>query len=116
MIKVPATLWNLLEKLGVEPSKMKWSCLFGYLAAKDLSEDEEKSMRECAEWMSKVKSPPIQGYIHEIPKKGAYFVPVGDGMIMKIKCKLPKLKGKVDKRFMLSVGYRNKEQVFKKNR
>lgn len=111
MIKVPATFWNLLKKLGANPEKMKWDYLFGYLAATDLSDEQQEQMRRHVGAMTEKRITPISGYIYEFPKKGAYFVPVGPGMIMKIKCKLPKPScgKKYAKHFTLQPGYRNEE-------
>lgn len=110
MIKVPATLWNLLEKLGRKPEKMKWSYAFGYLAANDLTEEEQKNMRSHVGYMKEQRIEPLSGYIYQF-KKGSYFVPAGSGMIMKIKCKMPKPScgKKYAKHFSLEIGYRNEE-------
>ena len=104
---IPQTLWNLLKKLGREPEKMKWCYVFGYLAATDITEEEEKVMRSTVEWSNGKKIEPLKGYIIE-NKKGAYFIPVGDGMIMKIDCKRPEPKMDLSsvENYTLTPGYR----------
>jgi hypothetical protein len=107
MIKIHATFLNLLKHLGREPEKMKWGYTFGYLAATDITENEEKQMRDIAKWFKQERMVPITGCVVE-NKKGAYFVPDTDGMIMKIDCKIPHRKlSKKESQFTLKPAYRN---------
>ena len=86
-MKIPATLWNLLEKLGRKPENMVWSNPFDYLAATDLTPEQARQMRETVESL-RGKLAPISGYVYTIPNKGEYFIPNhSSGMIMKIEAK-----------------------------
>lgn len=111
MIKVPATFWNLLKKLGRKPEKMIWTTLGSRWAATDLTQDEIEMMRKSVEWCNENKLAPISGFVQE-QKKGTYFIPTVETLpIMKIDCP-PQKRVKVieeNSPFTLKLAYRNEE-------